>query len=181
MHRLLSEARVTPLSINRRELILFSWKQGDKQPGWLSPQPISREVPGVCREHAILLRSFGGIIERADQPDTWLLNHEDVLTVEESSRDATFIESYAWAFENSSAGIPIQLKEYYSIAREANGNITICNRTTGRVILFAPDHAFSHAVPVPGCPEYTLYDIEGAASFVSWGNAVANQWLSACR
>lgn len=179
MHSLLSKARVTPVRINGRELILFSWKRGDKQPSWLSPQPASREVPGVCREHAMLLQSFGGIIERADEPDTWLLNHNDALTVEEASRDATFIEHYAWAFED--LGIPIPLVEYYSIALEANGNTTICNRVNGRVILFAPDHAFSHIIPVQGCPEYTLYDIEGAASFVSWVNAVANQWLSACR
>ncbi|HYA42247.1 MAG TPA: hypothetical protein VEF34_13145 [Syntrophobacteraceae bacterium] len=179
MHDLLSEAKVTPVRINGRELMLFSWKRGEIHPSWLSPLPIRHEVQTVCREHAVLLQSFGGIIERGEDPDTWLMNHNDVLTIDEASRDAAFIEHYSWAFEDS--GIPIPLKEYYSIAQEANGNTTLCNRATGRVILFAPDHAFSHIVPVLGCPEYTLYDIKGAETFVTWVNAIADQWLSAGR
>jgi hypothetical protein len=48
----------------------------------------------------------------------------------------------------------------------------------GDVPLFAPDHSFNHVVPLAGCPEYTLYRINGAAGFVEWVETVAKQWMA---
>jgi len=92
-------------------------------------------------------------------------------------RDASFVESYSWAFEDEGVPIPIALTEFYSIAQEANGNTTLCHRKTGEIVLFAPDHNFTHIVPLPGCPEYALYRIPRAEGFSSWVSSVANQWL----
>lgn len=116
-------------------------------------------------------------MERSNEPETWMLNHNEVLTESEAGHDGTtFIQDYAWAFADAKAEIPIDVAQYYSIAREANGNSTLSHRVTGEVVLFAPDHHFQHVHPYPGCPEFTLYRIEGAATFRDWVNTVARQW-----
>lgn len=75
--------------------------------------------------------------------------------------------------------IPIDLADHYPVAWEANGNATLVHRRTGVVLLFAPDHAFTHVTPLPGCPNYTLHRIEGADTFAAWVEALAAQWLDA--
>ncbi len=106
------------------------------------------------------------------------MNLNDTLTRRESAHDASFIENYMWAFEDAGLALPIDPSDYYSIAREANGNTTLCHRESGNVLMFAPDHCFAHLTKLEGCPEYTLYKISGAATFRDWVNAVAAQWLN---
>jgi hypothetical protein len=183
LHKLLRAAHVTPIAIAPLDYQLFSWPRttaakGAGIPAWLCPEPSSEVPAGVHPDHAVLLRSFGGVVKRASEPETtWLLSHEDVLTEVEASRDASFISHYAWAFPEKK--IPIEPSDYYSIAREANANTTLCHRRTGAVLLFAPDHAFTHVTPWQGCPEYTLYELEGAHNFRDWVNTVATQWIDA--
>jgi hypothetical protein len=177
LHKLLRAAYTTPIAIAPLDYLLFSWPIAGGMPAWLCPEPSSEVPEAIHQEHAVLLRSFGGVVQRATEPETWLLNHEAVLTEAETSRDASFINLYAWAFPEKK--IPIELSDYYSIAREANANTTLCHRRTGQVLLFAPDHAFTHVTPWQGCPEYTLYELQGAHNFRDWVNTVATQWLDA--
>jgi hypothetical protein len=128
------------------------------------------------RDHRVLLTSFGGIVERSNEPESWIINHNDVLTEREAQHDATFIRAYAWAFEEKSGEIPIHLEQFYSIAVEANRNTTLCHRLSGEIVLFAPDHGFDYVEPFPGCPDYTLYRLVGAPRFCDWVNTVARQW-----
>ena len=175
--KLLGKASVSAVEMDGMEYQLFTWQQSDNQfSGWLSPVPVS--TPSLLfEEHKILLKSFGGVTEYVGAPaDTWIMSHNQVLTLKATEQDARFIKHYEWAFEGSP--IPIPLDQFYSIAIEANGNTTLCHRVTGEVVLFAPDHAFDHVVPYSGCPEYTLYNIEGVTDFRSWVNAVATQWLT---
>jgi hypothetical protein len=179
--RLLASSFVTDVVVAGRDYVLHSWEteEGSSR-SWLCPRPSSEAPRDVYAAHRVLLESFGGIVERSNElTDSWLLNHNDVLTADEAEHDATFIESYAWAFEGVPGGIPIDLRAYYSIAREANGNTTLCNRTTGQVLLFAPDHSFDHILPFDGCPEYSLYRIPSAPTFSAWVAAVATQWTVA--
>jgi len=126
------------------------------------------------------LAEFGGITERAGEFEgQWLLNTNESLTADEAAHDAAFIRDCDWAFEEVPGGIPIDPGAYYSISREANGNSTLCHRTSGEVLMFAPDHSFTHLVPLEGCPEYTLYRINGAPGFVDWVEVVAQQWTKA--
>jgi hypothetical protein len=179
LERLLKKALVTALAIDDARYQLFSWQRRDGEDcAWLSPVPCAQAPSSVHQDHRSLLTSFGGIIERSNEPeDTWLLNHTAVLTERAAGRDASFINEYKWAFDDAGIQIPIVLTEFYSIAEEANGNTTLCHRLTGEVMLFAPDHNFEHIVPLPKCPEYSLYRIPGATSFSSWVASVANQWL----
>jgi hypothetical protein len=174
--KLLRLAEATELSFENEPHLLFTWRG---EISWLTPLP-SQSPPGHLHpHHATLLRSFGGIVQRFNEPATWLRNHDDVLTERESARDASFLKDYAPLFAKSPGVIPISLSDHYSIAREARGNVTLCNRQTGNVLLWAPDHSYKHVTPLAGCREYTLYTINGVASFKDWVEAVAQQWLKA--
>jgi hypothetical protein len=171
--------RIADLVVREHEHLLFTWNPDSEACSWLCAAPSPSPRDDIYPPHAVLLRSFGGIIERANEPDgTWLLNQNEVLTEHEASHDGSFIQDYAWAFDDA-GGIPIALPEYYSIAREANGNDTLCHRREGTILLFAPDHAFEHITPLPSCPEYTLYTIDGAHRFADWVNTIARQWITA--
>lgn len=122
--------------------------------------------------HRILLSEFGGITERGGEFEgQWLLNTNESLTLAEASHDATFLRDCARVFERVPGGIPIDMTAYYSISQEANGNDTLCHRVARDVMMFAQDHSFSHVVPLEGCPDYTLYRINGAPGFVEWGRS----------
>jgi hypothetical protein len=175
----LSKAHVTPVSSTRGDFLLFGWPRGSGLlHAWLSPRPGVSDPDALHPEHRILLTAFGGIVERANEGEWWLLNHEDALTEREARNDGTFIREYADLFGKGAHGIPIDLKQFYSIAREANGNTTLCHRVTGEVVLFAPDHDFSHVEIYPGCPPYTLYRLPDAPHFSAWVETVAGQWLA---
>jgi hypothetical protein len=175
--KLLRLAEATELSFANEPHLMFTWRG---EISWLSPMP-SLTPPGHLHpHHATLLRSFGGIVQRFNEPaTTWLRNHGEVLTEREAARNASFIEDYAWAFEKSPGYIPIALGDHYSIAREARGNTTLCNGQTGKVLLFAPDHQYKHVTRLADCPENTLYTINRVERFTDWVEAVAQQWLKA--
>jgi hypothetical protein len=175
--QLLKNAFVASIDLNASSYVLFTWQRKDKSfCSWLSPAPSNDPPNSLYPDHQTLLASFGGIVERSNEPTWWALNHNDVLTEREARFDATFIADYAWAFERASVEVPIELKQFYSIAREANGNTTLCHRTTGEVLLFATDHAFKHVEVLPGCPEYTLYRFLRVRQFRDWVETIARQW-----
>lgn len=171
----LEEAFVTPVTLGGIPYRLYSWTLAeDEECAWLSPVPPARPAPALHPDHRVLLGSFGGIVERSNDPSWWLLNHNEVLTEAEARHDGAFIRDYGWGLEESR--IPGPLERLYSIAREANGNTTLCHRESGEVILVAPDHSFDYVEPLPGCPEYTLYRMAGARTFREWVNTIARQW-----
>lgn len=177
---LLAQSFVTNVEINNVQHYLhgFSARSGERF-GWLCLESEAYDSKDTHPDHNLLLSAFGGIIERFNEPEnTWLLNLNDALTAREASQDAGFIRDYMWAFDEAGVALPIDPTDYYSIAREANGNTTLCHRTTGKVILFAPDHSFDFVIPLSNCPEYTLYEIKGIATFRDWVESVAKQWLA---
>lgn len=89
---------------------------------------------------------------------------------------APVFDASAWIWEDDGAGIPIDLAEYYAVAIEANGNLTVSHRLDGRVLLFAPDHGYDGVTPLPGCPPYSLMTIDEAPDLVSWIELVASAW-----
>ena len=176
---LLGSAYTSNVSIGSRHYVLFSWEGEHGISAWLSPRPSLSPTGELVPAHRDLLTVFGGITERANEPETtWLLNTNESLTNDEASNDATFIREYDWAFADVPGGIPIDLAAYYSISREANGNNTFCHRRHADVLLFAPDHSFDDVEPLEGCPPYTLYRRHGASTFVDWVEMVAEQWAS---
>lgn len=179
LSNLLDNSNVTSLEIDGLKHQLLTWETDNgERMGWLCIAVCSNVIPNLFRTHTDLLNYWGGIVEIFNEPeDTWLLNHNDILTLDEARNGADFIEDYKWAFEDEGFVIPINLEDYYCVAREANGNTTICHRQTGDILLFAPDHSFDHLICLEKCPEYTLYKIRNANTFQDWIEEIAQQWL----
>ena len=178
MARLLGEARSASVVLDDAPYELLTWDSVQGTVGWLCLPPTQTPPASVHSDHALLLSETGGIVERFNEwPQTWLLNHSMVLTAPLAERDAGFLQDYAWAFPNEE--IPIRPGSYYSIAREANGNTTLCEWRHGEILLFAADHSFDHIEPLPGCPDYTLYRISRVPDFQTWVEVLASQWLAA--
>lgn len=179
LSRLLSLATVTDILSGGESYELLAWDfAGDQRGGWLCPSPAARPSTDLFLAHQHLVREFGGISELFNGPDTWLSNHEEALKNNPPHCDATFIEHFAELLDEGTVW-PIDQKDFYAIATEANGNTTLCHRLTGDVVLWAPDHDFDHIVTLAGLPEYTLYRINGAPTFNNWVEAIAEQWLDA--
>ena len=175
--QVLQTAIISRVDLLLGPFLLYSWRRADGSlSSWLSPLLSEKPFLSMHRHHRVLLNSFGGIVERSNEGDWWLLNHNNALTEAEASRDGTFTEQYNWAFEDAGMLNPIEPTQFYSIAGEANGNTTFCHRESGEVILFAPDHAFDHVEPFPGCPDYTFYRLAGARYFNDWVAEIARQW-----
>lgn len=175
--RLLKAAWLTPVTAGKKQWQFFTWLNGDEFLGWQSPMP-STGHKGLFEEHALMLESFGGIEERAfsDFQDFWVLNHHWVLTAKGAKDDARFILEDEDSFPDGK--LPIgDPRDYYWIGLEANGNTTLCHRKTGKVFLFAHDHDFDYVKPVPKCPDYTFYTLNGALKFRSYVDVLAKQWL----
>ena len=182
--KLLAAARVTPVSIDGNVNYLYGWTTPeDVSLGWLSPPPIDAmdaAAAPFCDDHRVLAASFGGIGERWNEPETtWLLNLHGALTTG-LAREPVDLSGYEWAFKTDDR-MPINATDWYTIALEANGNLTICHRYTGELLRCATDHSSNYLVPLEGCPDYTLYRIRGAPTFTTWVERVAMQWLASIR
>lgn len=168
---LLAGATVTPVSIDGVEYELLAWSGLDRRRGWLARPPyIGQEA--VAEVHQGFWRVCGGIVERFGEPNTWWMNHDDVLTpaaVELDVHEA--LVGFPW-----DAGIPIDTCDYYVAAIEANGNLTLVRRTDGRLLLFAPDHAYQGVTPLPGCEPYSLMTIDAAPDLATWIETCAEAW-----
>jgi hypothetical protein len=177
---LLEAGHTSHIGLDDRDYLLFSWEGRSWISSWLAPSPAADADAALLPEHRVLLAEFGGITERSGHPDgSWLLNTNQSLTASDARADASFVRHYAWAFEGVPGGIPIVLEDHYPICWEANGNATLCHRTTGEVLFFAPDHGFDDVTPLEGCPPYTLYRRAGGGNFVEWVETVARQWAAA--
>ena len=90
---LLAQSQVTPVAVDDVAYQLVAWDTSDEQRmGGLCLMPKADIPNDIHANHTELLNSFGGIIERFNEPDdTWLLNHNDALTGREELHDAGFV------------------------------------------------------------------------------------------
>lgn len=170
---LLKGATVTSVTMDGRPYELLAWGPDDDRRGWLCEPP---RVDGSVHDvHRRFWTVCGGIVERFGEPDGWWMNQDAVLTADAATTDvAGVLDDYSWAWEDE---IPVAPADFYAAAVEANGNLTLVNRRTGQLVLFAPDHAFSGVTPLPGCPEYTLMTIDDVPDLATWIEAAAAVWL----
>ena len=78
------------------------------------------------------------------------------------------LDACAWIWEENRLTIPIPPEEYYVVAVEANGNLTLVHRKSGELILFAPDHAFEGVPIFSGCPGNSLFTMDSVPDLPSW-------------
>ena len=176
--RLLASATLTPIQVGDRSFELLAWGPSDRRRGWLCLPAKTGPVDGVHAIHQRLLRLTGGILERFGEPESWWNNQDEILTISASRLPvADVLDSYAWLWQNQGLEVPIDPIQYYVIAIEANGNLSLAHRDTGDLVLFAPDHAFDEVTPLPGCPPYSLMTIYGVPDLGTWIEHCAARWL----
>jgi hypothetical protein len=178
LSELLGSATVTPVSVAGRPHELLAWGPPDDRRGWLCPPPRETHETAVAEVHQQFGRVCGGIVETFGAPDTWWWsNQNDVLTAQAERVDVgNVLEQYAWIWEDDGLRIPIDAGDYYAVAVEANGNLTLARRDDGRILLFAPDHAFAGVRPLAGCPPYSLLTIDDVPDLVAWIEECAATW-----
>ena len=169
---LLACARVTPVSVADRPYELLSWGSS----GWLCEPP--RDAGSGFPVLQTLWSVFGGTVEQFGGPSTLWLNQNQVLTVAAAETSLSgVIAEYEWLWTNDGLTVPVEeMRNYVTVAIEANGNLTAAHRETGRLVLFAPDHSFSDVTPLPGCPEYPFYTFDALPDLASWIEACAVAW-----
>lgn len=132
--------------------------------------------------HNVFWKVCGGIVEQFGGPSTWWENQNEVLTVDamrESVEEP--LDAYAWIWEHEDMEVPIDPAEYYAAAVEANGNLTLARRDDGQVLLFAPDHGFSHVTAFAGSPPCSLLTIDDVPDLSTWIEVCATAWLATPR
>lgn len=174
---LLGSATVTPVTIDGCGYELLAWGPADHRRGWLTLEPGREAVDDVLPLHRSLLASMGGIVERFSEPASWWCNQNQVLTPAAAKESvAEPLGAISWLWTDHGLEVPIDPADYYVVAVEANGNLTLVHRVRGELVLFAPDHSFEGVTPVSGSPEYSLMTIDGVPDLASWIEVCARAW-----
>lgn len=175
-----------------RLYILYGWDLENGAGGWLCEPPEADEDsvrPESCR---LLRRVFGNIVETFGFEDiredlfcnmNWVLGTDAVqcgIGEWENYYEETCLAENKRGILEESTGCKkhpgIKPEDYIVIAEEANGNLTLCHKTTEQVLLFAPDHCFDYVSVCDGCPEYTFYTINGVETVKDYFETAAKQW-----
>jgi hypothetical protein len=174
---LLGSATLTPVSVAGDAYELLAWGSPDDRRGWLCRPPQDAGGESVPRVHKSFWTLCGGIVERFRGPVTWWNNQNQVLTADAARvRIADVLTAYAWIWEDDGLEITINPDEYYAVAEEANGNLTLAHRDDGRLLLFAPDHDFRGVTPLAGSPPYSLLTIDNVPDLATWIEVCAAAW-----
>lgn len=174
---LLGSAALTPVAVGTDVHELLAWGPPDARRGWLAHPPRDGDGDAIPQAHRSFWKLCGGIVERFGEPTTWWTNQDEVLTAEAAEvNPAAVLTDYAWLWEDQGLKIPVDAGEYYTVAVEANGNLTLAHREDGRLLLFAPDHAFDGVTPLPGCPPYSLLTVDEAPDLATWMETCARAW-----
>lgn len=177
---LLGTATGTSVSISGTAYELLAWGPPGNRRGWLGYPPLEAGIGQVHPTHRSFWRVCGGIIERFGEPETWWMNQNGVLTAGVSLTSVSdVLADYSWLWEDDRLTIPIQAEEYYVVAVEANGNLTLAHRSSGQLLLFAPDHAFTGVTPLKGCPPYSLLTFDHEPDLATWIERCAAGWRDA--
>jgi surface antigen len=177
LSRLLGAATVTPVSIGEQSYELLAWGAPGNRRGWLALPPSGSMPVDVHETHRQLWAVSGGVLERFGEPLTWWNNQNEVLTASAAQVSvAQVLEDYAWLWDDEGLEVPIRPSDFYAVAVEANGNLTIVHRASGQLLLFAPDHAFEGVTALAGSPPYSLLTIDDVPDIDTWIEATARAW-----
>ncbi|MFG3558330.1 hypothetical protein ACGGAQ_28525 [Micromonospora sp. NPDC047557] len=174
---LLASTTLTPVSVGGDAYELLAWGSSKSRRGWLCRPPHDVDSGPVPWPHKSVWRLCGGIVERFREPDTWWNNQSEVLTVDAAHISvAEVLADYAWLWEDHGLELSVNPDEYYAVAVEANGNLTLAHRDDGRLLLFAPDHAFVNVTPLAGSPSYSFLTIDHVPNLAAWIEVCAAAW-----
>jgi hypothetical protein len=174
---LLSTATITSVSVGDRAYELLAWGLPQSRRGWLCLPPVVDPHNRMHPIHRRFLSVCGGILERFGEPRSWWNNQNEVLTEAAASMPVDkVLADYAWLWSDLGLDAPIEPDQYHVAAVEANGNLTLVHRNSGRLVVFSPDHAFEGVTALPGCPPYSLMAINDVPDLTAWIENCAAAW-----
>lgn len=178
---LIQKSRVLNLKINNQHYRLFSWTNKDKiSIGWLNKIETDQtnEIE-LIEEHELLLKEIGGIQESYNQPEPSLTNNQNFLFIKsECTKGIGDWDDYYEMMCEEENKPKIDYKDFICFVQEANGDVTLYDKNTKRVMLFAHDHSFDNVEFLDNQPEYTFHKINGAETFVDYVESLATEWTN---
>lgn len=176
---LLESTTLTPVSVGGVPYELLAWGPSEDRRGWLCHPPREADGDSIAPIHKSFWTLCGGIVERfgEPEPDAWWNDQDDVLTVDATRVPiADVLSDYAWIWEDDEFEVSINPDEYYAVAEGALENLTMAHRGDGRLLLFAPDYAFTGVTPLAGSPPHSLLTIDDVPDLATWIEVCAAAW-----
>ncbi len=177
---LIEKSRVLNLTINYQSYRLFSWtNKGNKSFGWLNKIESDKTTDiELIDEHELLLQEIGGIQESYNQPEPSLTNNQNFLFIKsECSKGIGSWDDYYEMMCEEEDKRQIDYKDFICFVQEANGDVTLYDKNTKEVMLFAHDHSFDNVEFLENQPEYTFHKINGVKTFVNYVESLATEWI----
>ena len=178
---LIEKSRVLNLTINYQSYRLFSWTNKDnKSFGWLNKIESDKTTDiELIDEHELILQEIGGIQESYNQPEPSLTNNQNFLFIKsECSKGIGGWDDYYEMMCEEENKQKIEYKDFVCFVQEANGDVTLYDRNSKEVMLFAHDHCFDNVEFLENQPEYTFHKINGIKTFVDYVESLATEWTN---
>jgi hypothetical protein len=178
---LIQKSRKLKLTINNQVYRLFYWTNKDNiSIGWLNKieSDKTNEIQ-LIEEHELLLKEIGGIQESYNQPEPSLTNNQNFLFIKsEGSKGIGAWDDYYEELCKEENKPQIDYKDFICFVQEANGDLTLYDKTTKEVLLFAHDHCFDNVEFLENQPEYTFHKINEIETFVDYVENLATEWTN---
>lgn len=158
---------------------LVCWENNGLIGGWLCQN--CEEFNTDISDLNFLKKVIGTIIESwgfGDIREDLFCNMNAVLIDDVQYGIGAWKDYYKESCEFENLLPQIKDDDYVVVAEEANGNLTLCDKYNGKIVLFAPDHCFDYVKVYAGCPEYTFYTVNNVDSLIDYFELVAQQWLA---
>lgn len=158
---------------------LLVWENDNEIGGWLCQE--CKNVKTGNRYLDMLKQELGTIVESwgfENLREDLICNMNGVLVDPIQYGIGEIYDYFVETCEYENMHPEIELNDYIVISEEANGNLTLCNKANGEILLFAFDHCFDYVTVYNGCPEYTFYKIRNVENIVDYFEMIGSQWMN---
>ena len=177
---LIKKAMIFEILLNSEmKFHLLGWENDNEIGGWLCQN--CKNIKTGNHYLDILKQELGTIVESwgfEKLREDFICNMNEVLIDNIHYGIGEFYDYFAEACKYENKHPDIELDNYIVIAEEANGNLTLCDKENGDIVLFASDHCFDYVTVYNDCPEYTFYKIKDVENIIDYFEIVGSQWLN---
>ena len=172
---LLESAVLVPAVVRSEPWETLIWSIAGEGRTWSGPPPVGHDIGDVHPVQRAVAQSWGGATGLHGSAVSWwdgTLTQVLTAAVAEESL-AEWVEASG---PRSAGAEPIDPRDWDPVAVEANGNLTVVERSSGRILMYAADHSFDGLTELPGWPPYSLYTIDDCPDITTWIENAARAW-----
>ncbi len=169
--RVFQKARVSKCRFEGHQYFLATWhfrEQG--RGGLLLSGSINSPIP-LHPLHTLFLAEIGGVIEYWNLPsESWFNNLNWALIPPDDRALDNFrmLGTLDYINEGVEPQLRLDLDACYPITQEANGDLTFCQASTGKIYAYAHDSLPDYLHPAPGYPDDTFCKFNELETFQDW-------------